>query len=470
MLLTMSTSHQPATDLGYLLHKNPSRLQSFDLSFGRAHVFYPEAGAERCTAALLLEVDPVRLVRGGKGRDAEGFGLDQYVNDRPYVASSFLSVAIGEVFGTALSGRSKDRPQLADEKLPLEASVAVVASLGGEDLLKRLFEPLGYEVSASGQPLDPVFPDWGESCYYHLTLKGICRLRDLLTHLSVLIPVLDNEKHYFVGDEEVEKLLRRGEGWLETHPEKTLISTRYLKYRRSLIRVALDRLAESDTPDPDIAEAAHAAEEEAIEKPIRLHDQRLNAVLEAIKESGAARVLDLGCGSGRLLAMLLKDSTFTKILGLDVSFRSLERARDNLRLDRLPERRRERISLIHGSLTYRDRRLEGYDAAVAVEVIEHLDPFRIEMLNRVVFEFACPSLVILTTPNREYNDLFPGLAAGKLRHRDHRFEWTRAEFAHWAAGVAQDHGYEVAFQEIGPQDLERGSPSQMAIFKVKAGE
>jgi 3' terminal RNA ribose 2'-O-methyltransferase Hen1 len=433
-------------------------------------VYYPEASAERCTAALLLEVDPVGLVRGGKGTDSEGFRLDQYVNDRSYVASSFLSVAIGEVFGTALSGRSKDRPQLVEEKLPLEASVAVVASRSGDDLLKRLFEPLGYEVSASRQPLDPLFPEWGESCYYHLTLKGTCRLRDLLTHLSVLIPVSDNEKHYFVGDDEVEKLLRRGEGWLESHPEKALISTRYLKYRRSLIRVALDRLAEPDTPDPDLTEEAHAAEEEAIEKPIRLHDQRLNAVLAVLKESGATRVLDLGCGSGRLLGMLLKDKAFTKILGLDVSFRSLERARDNLRLDRMPERRRERISLIHGSLTYRDRRLEGYDAAVAVEVVEHLDQFRIEMFSRVVFEFARPPLVILTTPNREYNDLFPGLAAGSLRHRDHRFEWTRDEVTQWAAAVGEAHGYDATVQGIGPEDPARGSPSQMAIFTTRAGE
>ncbi|MGH2560006.1 MAG: 3' terminal RNA ribose 2'-O-methyltransferase Hen1, partial [Thermomicrobiales bacterium] len=138
MLLTITTTHQPATDLGYLLHKNPGRFQSFDLSFGRAHVFYPEATAARCIAALLLDVDPVGLVRR-KGPDG-GMALAQYVNDRPYVASSFLSVAIGDVFGTALGGRSRERPDLVERPLPLRAKLAVVPCRGGEGLLRGLFE------------------------------------------------------------------------------------------------------------------------------------------------------------------------------------------------------------------------------------------------------------------------------------------------------------------------------------------
>src|SRR5215831_14150504 len=119
MLLTVTTTHRPASDLSFLLHKHPGRCQSFDLSFGKAHVFYPEAHEERCTACLLLDVDPVGLARGSHGKNnAE---LAQYVNDRPYTASSFLSVAIAQVFGSALQGRSKDRPELAGTPLPLTA-------------------------------------------------------------------------------------------------------------------------------------------------------------------------------------------------------------------------------------------------------------------------------------------------------------------------------------------------------------
>src|SRR6476659_9411270 len=126
MLLTITTTHQPATDLGYLLHKNPERLHSFELSFGKAHVFYPEAAPDRCTAALLLDVDPVGLVRNRKGPSGEGGTLDQYVNDRPYVASSFLSVAIARVLGSALAGRSKGRPELTEVRMPLEAKISVL--------------------------------------------------------------------------------------------------------------------------------------------------------------------------------------------------------------------------------------------------------------------------------------------------------------------------------------------------------
>src|SRR5436190_17920500 len=148
MLLTITNTKPPATDLGYLLHKNPSRVQSFELSFGKAHVFYPEATENRCVAALLLDVDPVGLVRSRRGPAGEGGLLDQYVNDRPYVASSFMSVAIAQVFGSALSGRSKDRPELVETPLPLEARLSVLPCRGGEGFLRRLFEPLGYDVTA----------------------------------------------------------------------------------------------------------------------------------------------------------------------------------------------------------------------------------------------------------------------------------------------------------------------------------
>ena len=464
MLLTISTTHAPAGDLGYLLVKNPARTQCFELSFGKAHVFYPEVGDERCTAALLLEVDPVGLVRGRKGPAGEGGMLEQYVNDRPYVASSFLSVALSNVFGTAMSGRSKERPELAATALPLEARLPVVPCRGGEVFLRRLFEPLGYAVEARHLPLDETHPDWGESAYYDVTLRGTLRLSELLSHLYVLIPVLDRDKHYWIGDEEVEKLLRHGSGWLAGHPERESITQRYLRNRKSLVRDALARLAEEDTPDPDAAEEVAEAQEEAIEQRISLNTQRLDAVVAALREQGARRVLDLGCGEGRLLQLLLKDRNFEEIAGLDVSYRALEIARDRLHLDQLSAAQQERLKLFHGALTYRDRRLEGYDAAAVVEVIEHLDPARLAAFERVLFEFARPAAVVLTTPNQEYNVRWESLPAGKFRHRDHRFEWTRAELQAWAHGVAERFAYQVEFRPVGPEDAEVGSPTQMALF------
>ena len=190
MLLTITTSHRPATDLGFLLHKNPARAQSFDLSFGRAHVVYPEAGDDRCTAALILDIDPVGLVRGRRGPAGEGGLLTQYVNDRPYVASSFLSVALSNVFASAMAGRSKERPALAESSIPLEERLSVVPCRGGEVLLRRLFEPLGYTVMVTSHALDARSPEWGASRYFTLTMTATHRLSELLTHLDVLVPVL----------------------------------------------------------------------------------------------------------------------------------------------------------------------------------------------------------------------------------------------------------------------------------------
>ncbi|MCU0495095.1 MAG: 3' terminal RNA ribose 2'-O-methyltransferase Hen1, partial [Chloroflexaceae bacterium] len=239
-----------------MLAKNPARLQTFSLTAGQAHVFYPEASDERCTVALLLELDPVGLVRGR----GEGSGpLDQYVNDRPYVASSFLSVAIAEVFGTALNGRSRERPDLAAAPIPLEVHLPALPAQGGAEVVRRLFAPLGYSVNVVEHLLDPTVPAWGLSRVVSLTLSHTLRLADMLTHLYVLIPVLDANKHYYFGDDEIEKLLQRGGGWLASHPERELITGRYLK-RRRLVQTALERLlaeeagdreegSETDSPD-----------------------------------------------------------------------------------------------------------------------------------------------------------------------------------------------------------------------------
>lgn len=461
MLLTLRTTRAPATDLGHLLGKHPERVQSFALAFGKAHVFFPEATDGACTAALLLDVDPVGLVR----KAGEARTLAQYVNDRPYVASSFLSVAIAQVLGSALNGRCRDRAELADEAIPLEARLAVVSCSGGPALLRRLFEPLGYALTIAPHELDALHPEWGQPRYFTVTLAATTRLSTLLTHLYVLVPVLDDEKHYWVGDDEVEKLLRHGGEWLQSHPERELIARRYLKHQRSLTRDALERLAEDEPPTAQDEPAAPRPETAP-----RLDELRREAVIAALRESGAKRVLDLGCGEGKLLRALLDERSLERVVGVDVSHRALEVAAERLHLERMSPRQRERVELLHGSLTYRDRRLEGFDAAALVEVIEHLDLARLPALERSVFGFARPATVVLTTPNAEYNATFPDLPPGRFRHRDHRFEWTRAEFERWATATAASFGYDVAFSPVGPVHPEYGAPTQMAVFRVRASE
>src|SRR6266581_23391 len=488
MLLTITSTSPPATDLGFLLHKNPAATRSVELAFGVAHAFYPAAEPECCTIALLVEVDPVALVRRSRGGP---FPLAAYVNDRPYVASSLLSVALRKVFGSALRGQCKERPELPEEKLDLSARLHVLPCRGGEYLLRRLFEPLGYQVSAQAIPLDERRPQWGDSPYFDVRLAMRCRVRDLLGHLYVLLPVLDDDKHYWVTSDEIDKLVDGAGVWLAAHPERDVIVHRYLRHQRGLAAEAIARLLDEDSgaqaeaaTQADAATQAEAATqieaatqaeaatqieaatqaEAKVKEHIRLRDLRLTAVLGALKASGARRLLDLGCGDGRLLSGLLKDGQFEEIVGVDASAAVLERAARRLSLDEMAPRQRQRIRLLQGALTYGDRRLAGYDAAVLMEVIEHVDEDRLGALEHAVFGQAAPATVIVTTPNAEYNARYPGLAPGAMRHPDHRFEWSRSEFRAWAAAVARRHGYTAAFESVGPDDPQAGPPTQLALL------
>ncbi|MFF3859236.1 3' terminal RNA ribose 2'-O-methyltransferase Hen1 [Streptomyces sp. NPDC002209] len=473
MFLTISatgSAEHPATDLGFLLHKHPGKVQAFSTSHGTAHVFYPEATDARCTAALLLEVDPVALVRRGQGKGRGGApdaALAQYVNDRPYAASSLLAVALSSVFRSALKGQCTARPELPEQARPLRIEIPALPARGGAALVHRLFDPLGWDlVQAEPVPLDEQFPEWGDSRYVRLVLEGELLLADALRQLYVLLPVLDDAKHYWVAPDEVDKLLRAGDGWLAAHPENGLISARYLARHKRLTRDALERLelvrlAEADGSE---VEELDNAVGEIEEKPVPLAVQRREAILAALRAAGAARVLDLGCGQGQLVQALLKDVAFTEIVGVDVSMRALGMAAKRLRLERMGERQSSRVQLLQGSLAYTDKRLTGYDAAVLSEVIEHLDLPRLPALEYAVFGSARPRTVLVTTPNVEYNVRWETLPAGHVRHGDHRFEWTRAEFRTWAGGVAERYGYAAEFAPVGDDDPEVGPPTQMAVF------
>ncbi|MFG2002936.1 3' terminal RNA ribose 2'-O-methyltransferase Hen1 [Spirillospora sp. NPDC048911] len=482
MLLTITTTLSPATDLGFLLHKHPDRVQSFDQSFGTAHVFYPDADADRCTVALLLDVDPVRLVRT-RGKNTPDFSLGQYVNDRPYAASSLLASAMAGVFRTAMRGRCDLRPELAETALPLEITLPALPCRGGPQRAERYFAPLGWQVTATRVPLDPGFEDWGDSRYVSLTLTGEVKLADALNQLYVLLPVLDDAKHYWMAPDEVDKLIRAGEGWLASHPDRADITRRYLANRRRLVQAALGRLADSDgAPEDELdrdpieeeppavdltaAEpgAAPEAETAAAAPPLPLAERRIQAVLETLHAQRAPRVIDLGCGSGKLVARLKQDAYFQRIVGVDVSDRALQGARRRGQADDLPADRTPRVEVFQGALTYTDERFRGYDAAVLMEVIEHIDPPRLPAVERVVFGDAKPRVVVVTTPNSEYNVRYEGLAPGAMRHPDHRFEWTRAEFRRWAERVAADHGYQVRYVPVGDDDPDVGAPTQLGVF------
>ncbi len=462
MFLTLTTDlagfDLPASDFGFLLHKNPGRPQSTAITGGTAHVFYPEATDARCTAAVLLEIDPIALVRAGRGKSSEGFTLGQYVNDRPYAASSLLAVALSKFFRTAMIGRCDARPELAAAAIPLEIHVPALPCRGGTELAERMFAPLGWSVDARPVPLDPEVPSWGDSRYVDLRLTGVLRLADALNHLYVMLPVLDDAKHYWVGSDEVDKLVRAGAGWLGAHPEKDLISHRYLAHRRYLSDDALERLAEVD--GVEVADEAPEAE-----GPVSLAVERRTTVAAVLRELGARRIVDLGCGEGALVGELMKDPMIGELIGTDVSARALISAKRRLHYDDLPDRQRDRLRFMQSSVTYADERLAGLDAAVLMEVIEHVDPPRLPALSHSVFQAARPAAVVVTTPNSEYNVRFESLPAGEFRHPDHRFEWTRSEFQSWAHDVAGRYGYAVEFRPVGAEDPEVGPPTQLALFR-----
>jgi len=460
MLLTITYTGRNTSELGYLLHKNPYRPQKFELGYGNAYVFYPEVSDGRTTAALLLDIDPVDLARGGTGAGVRG--LFDYVNDRPYVSSSFLSAAVSKVFGTAMTGRADGHQALSDSPLDLTANITMLPCRGDTAMLDRVFEPLGYNVAYETFAADELYPAWTKVKYVNLTVRGKTRLRDLLRHVYVLVPVFDRQKHYWIGEEEVEKLLRHGEDWLPDHPEKGYITSRYLKHLRPLVGMAFARLVSEDgepAPDDD-------APKDAPEEKINLNTRRLGGVIAALKSHGAKSVIDMGCGEGHLLSLLLKEGRFERIAGTDVSRTALERAGEKLKPGGAGGGMKDRLTLFQSSLVYKDSRFKGYDAACVIEVVEHLDPPRLAVFERVLFEYARAPVVVLTTPNREYNAKYEYLNGTDLRHGDHRFEWTRAEFRDWAAKTAEKYGYAVKISEIGDIDEVLGAPTQMGVFAL----
>jgi 3' terminal RNA ribose 2'-O-methyltransferase Hen1 len=233
--------------------------------------------------------------------------------------------------------------------------------------------------------------------------------------------------------------------------------------------MALERLIpddEANEPEaPALSGTKSSEREQTLEAGLSLNELRIQSVLNEVKRISPSSVVDLGCGGGKLLSALLKERSISRLVGLDVSMKSLEYATERLNLDRLPSAIRSKIELLHGALTYRDKRLSNFDVATVIEVIEHLDKGRLNAFERVLFEFAKPTAVIITTPNIEFNVKFKTLPAGQFRHPDHRFEWSRAEFEDWSNRICERFGYTVQFLPIGELDIQVGAPTQMAVFE-----
>ena len=451
MLLTITYKGKNTQDLGYLLYKNPARPQYVDLSMGKAYIFYPKVSDEETTIALMVQLDPLDLAKGKDGTNDRG--LFAYVNDRPYVASSFMSNAINRALGTAMTGRCDSRPELAEEQIDLTAKIYMLPVRGDKTFINEVFEPLGYEVSYDTFPVDAQYPGWGECDCVNLTLHCSKRVSELLNQLYILIPVFDLQRHYYVNETDIDGLVKHGEGWLSDHPLCERIVRRYFKMARSYAKEALQKLG------------IYEDKTETEDKPLPLDVLRLQAVRDEIISSGARTCIDIGCGEGKLIKLLLEAPDLKHIAGADVVAGEVKKAAERIGYDRLPERQKEKVTLFQGSLMYQDDRFKGYDCMSVVEVMEHIEPERLPMLEKVVFSWARPATVIFTTPDKTYNTNYD-LEEDELRHEDHRFEWDRETFEEWTQHVCEEYGYTVSIKGIGGKDGEDISPTQMGVFKI----
>lgn len=460
MLINITVTGENAKALSYILWKNPEHIFDREFSSGHVVVFFSEYSDQKATASMLVLVDTVGMVRSEWGKMSSS-----YVDHRPYAASSITSVALKEAYSSAFAGKSEtaEIDAIIKQKLPVEIELSSVWTKGGVQNVHDFFEPINYAVKAEKLPYESKWLK-SDSNVFNITLTGMQTIPDLLRHLYVLLPALDNKKHYFVDGNEIAKLLSHGEGWLETHPHKERIVSRYLIHRHNLIEEALEQLTE-DILDEDTEEGT----EEAVERPIRLQEERLQTALAVLRTLDPAplKLGDLGCGSGDFIRLIENDRAFPEVIGMDVSSKALQLAEKRLHLDRRNAWQMPKISFIHGSLVYKDSRLKGLDAILLLEVIEHIDAAKLPIIEYNIFEFLSPGYVFVSTPNQEYNSLFPSIEKNALRHRDHRFEWTRNEFKQWSDAIAVKYSYEVEFFNIGPCDDNLGAPTQMAVFKKK---
>lgn len=461
MLLTIRYEGENSNVFSYLLHKQPERVQTFSLPFGKAHLFYTENLEEKSTIALLLDVDSNDLM-SKKMLDKRDPYMDPYINDRPYVASSLLSAAMAKVFCSALGGNDKVYPELVNQKHSFTVSVSVIRSRGGEQNIRQIFEPLGYEVEIKGQLLDDQFPEWGESPYYHLVLRGSVRLKDLLTQLYICLPALDRWKHYFVSENELQKLLQKGGDWLPTHPMRDFIIKGYLSHQKNLAKKAIHLLKDGSRIIPNPKQKKIETKFSVTKPKIsnKYTEIKIKSVIKKIKELGVTKIIDLGCGNGKLIKQLVKNQKLTVIKGMDHSNRSLKEARDRLNL---PAQKQVRLFL--GSLLYQDPRTKGMDLAILLEIMDHVDEESLPFLETNLFAYMGVEYLIITVRNAEYNGLGNEVDQGTARYSQIQIKWTRKELEAWVEGIKSRYPYQAEIIPIGKEHSEIGSPIQMVVFK-----
>lgn len=446
MQLTIRATGDNVKAISYLVSKNPENLYERNQKGHLVRMFYSKFADKELEMTVFVTPDPLELMQN----KSNSFDITHYINDREFAVSSIFCSFIRSALGTALNGQPKEEyAQWVGHEFPFVLELGPVASTLSDQQLKDLFEPMGYQVDIERPEIHYSFQLKESSTVRTLTLTGYQTLQNSLRHLFVLIPVIDNYKHYFIDEKEIEKLERYGDGWLEEHPMREMI------YRQALRFKEIYSLVES----PNTEEKP----EEPVRK-VRLNEMRYEKIVETAKLLKPNSIVDFGSGEGKLAVQLGFINGVQEVLAVEPSQAATLKAVKRF------EKVKDRSSFIEpttlwGSLFYYDERLKGKDLIILCEVIEHIDAQRLPKAFDTILNLYAPESLIITTPNQEYNEIYD--MEDHFRHDDHRFEWTRQEFQEWCKARNHLDLYELEFSGIGEENLNQGFPTQMCVFKRK---
>ncbi|MCM3572375.1 3' terminal RNA ribose 2'-O-methyltransferase Hen1 [Mesobacillus subterraneus] len=446
MQLTIRAVGENVQVISHLLAKNPNNLYERNQKGHAVRLFFSSFTEREVEATVFVAPDSLELVKN----QGNQYDITHYINDREFAVSSIFISLIRTALGTALNGQPKEEYiKWVKHPFDLELSFGPVASGLSDHQIVDLFEPLGFNVSINRPQIEYNFNLKSKSSVRFITLKGRTPLQMALRQIFVLIPVLDNYKHYFIDEKEIEKLERYGEGWLDDHPQKSFILKKALRFKNVY---ELVEGQEKDTAAPEM-------------RKIRLNDMRYEKIVDTVngfenKES----IVDLGSGEGKLSTRLGFIPGVKEILAVEpseeASIRAMERFAQAEGKDYFIK-----PTQLWGSLFYYDERLKGKDVIILCEVIEHIDEERLSKVFQTILQDYRPKNLVVTTPNKEYNALYE--MDTEFRHGDHRFEWSREEFEAWCKARNEEGEYELIFDGIGELDEQFGFPTQMCIFKRK---
>ncbi|WIM41190.1 3' terminal RNA ribose 2'-O-methyltransferase Hen1 [Paenibacillus sp. PK4536] len=484
MYLTIKATGTHASMISHLLAKNPNNLYDRTEKGARIRLVYTSFQPEETEVLLFVTPDPIDLVKGSP----DHYDITQYINDRELVVSSLFCSYIRPALGTALNGKPKaDYIDWVEHPFTLHMSMGPVASDLPDSMIESLFQPLGYEVQMERGEIDYSFDLKNRSTVRHIQISGQQTLQHMLRQLYILIPVLDNYKHYYISDDEIERLQRYGEGWLSTHPQHDLIIKRSLRFA-PLIKEYEQKVAKNeDITNVSTELSTHQAEASEMkselsedqdkqydsnqtEPPvIRLNELRYRAIVEQVSQLPQHKqIVDFGAGEGKLSVRLGEIEGVEQIWAVEPSMQSQLRAID--RFAKLEGRTDYVIPVVTtGSLFYRDERWVDQDVIILCEVIEHINEVRLPQVIHTLFTDYRPQTLIMTTPNREYNEVYQ-MGKDEIRHTDHRFEWTRAELEQYCTQWIQDRPYTFTLSGIGEKHEQYGQPTQMVVFHRIGGQ